>query len=189
MSGNIFSKRRSIRLYRQDPLSKEDIEFIVDAGRLAPSAMNLQPLKFFVVVSEEKKNALFPLTRWAGYVKPRRIPKEGERPVAYIVVCSDNSISTSPYIPYDVGAAVSAMLLAATSKGIGSCWLGAIDKEAISQVLDIPESFTVHCAISLGLPVEKPVIDVAEGDIKYFLDGEDVLHIPKRELKTVLQYR
>ncbi len=185
---NLFFSRRSIRFYKQDLISDEDISFILNAARLSPSAMNLQPLKFVVVRSEEYRERLFPLLRWAGYVKPKRIPPEGKRPTAYVVVCSDDEISVSPYIPYDVGGAVNAMLLAARFKGIGSCWLGAIDKDGIKEVLSISPSWSVHCVVSLGLPDEEPVVETMSSDVRYFLDDKDVLHVPKRPLEEIVRF-
>ncbi len=186
---DIFRKRRTIRRYKQKPITKEQIEDLIDCARLAPSAANLQPLKYIAVNDETLiKNALKYL-HWAGYVRPHRDPSENTKPTALILVCHDKKISNSGYVAYDVGAAVQTILLSATDKGLGACWLGAIDKEPLRELFDIPLNWQLHCVIALGWPDESPVVEEAKnGDIRYYLDENDQLYVPKRNLLDVMRW-
>ena len=77
--------------------------------------------------------------------------------------------------------------MAAASLGVGSCWLGLIDREKIVGLLDIDERYKIDSVVALGKPAEEPVAeDAATEDTKYYLDEKDVLHVPKRPLKRIL---
>lgn len=73
------------------------------------------------------------------------------------------------------------------SDGVGSCWLGSIDRPKIKKLLDIPEQFEISCVIALGYPKESPKEIAMTDDIKYYLDGE-TLCVPKRSIdETILK--
>ncbi|MBU2457889.1 MAG: nitroreductase family protein, partial [Planctomycetes bacterium] len=89
----------------------------------------------------------------------------------------------------DAAAAIENILLAAWGKGIGSCWLGLIDREKISQILNIAPKYHIDSVVALGKPAEKPVMEDAKTeDTKYYLDDKDTLHVPKRPLKKILHF-
>ncbi len=181
-----LKKRRTIRKFKQEPLTKEQLQKYVDAARIAPSAANLQPLKYVAVYSREMTDKMFELVKWAGYLAPDYNPKEGERPTGYIVVCADTTIRKSGY-DLDVGAAVENMILAALDDGVGSCWMGSIDRAKIAELLNIPEHMEISCLLALGYPAETPKeVGVNDDDIKYYLDDEKTLCVPKRSLKDVI---
>ena len=80
-----IKKRRSVRKFIQDrKIDREVLERLIEAARLAPSASNIQPVKYVIVDDEKLAEEIFRHVRWAAYVAPRRTPKEGERPVAFI---------------------------------------------------------------------------------------------------------
>ena len=83
----LILKRRTIRKFEQRPVETEKIVKMINAARIAPSAANMQPLKYIAVTSSDLCNKVFPLTKYAGYLE-NGTPKEGERPMAYIVVCA-----------------------------------------------------------------------------------------------------
>ena len=79
-------------------------------------------------------------------------------------------------------------MLAAQSKNIGSCWLGAINRDAISELFNIPSNYEINSVIALGYPAENPVyeeISATSGNIKYYLDDNDQLHVPKRSIEKI----
>jgi len=177
--------RRTIRKFKQIPLTREQLIRYVDAARLAPSGANLQPLKYYVVQSREMVEKVFPMLKWAGYLAPEYDPKEGERPVAYIVVCCDTSIRKSGY-ELDAGAAIENLILAALEDGVGACWLGSVDRKALAMLLGIPENLEISSVVALGYPAEAPRETAVEnGNIKYYL-SDGILCVPKRELDEVL---
>lgn len=182
---DIFKSRRTIRKFKQPPLSEEQLLRYIDSARLAPSAGNMQPLKYIVVHSLAMKERLFPLVKWAAYLAPDYNPKENEKPTAYIVVCADRTIRKSGY-EIDVGAAVENLILSAWVDGVGSCIMGAIDRQKIRTLLDIPEELEVSCVISLGYPAEIPRETKVTDSIRYYLDEDGILCVPKREREDVL---
>ena len=181
----LISKRRTIRKFKQIPLENEKILSYIDSARLAPSAANLQPLKYAVVSSEQMCEKVFESLKWAGYLAPEYNPKAGERPVAYVIVCTDSLISKSDSMA-DVGAAVENLILSALADGVGSCWLGSVDKKAVSELLGLDENLTIAAVVALGYPAETPgAVAIENGDIKYYLDS-GVLRVPKRQTDEIV---
>ena len=179
----LIKSRRTIRKFEQTPLNGERLAAYVEAARVAPSAANRQPLKYVVVHSPHMTEEVFPLLRWAGYL-PDYAPKEGEHPTAYIVICVDKDSSPNG-ADLDVGAAAENMILAALADGVGSCWLGSVDRPKLAELLDIPSSLTISSVLALGYPKECPREVELETDVKYYLEG-DTLCVPKRSLQEVL---
>lgn len=180
-----ITKRRTVRKFKQDEISVDILKKLVDAGRLAPQGANLQPVKYIVVNEKNLLEPIFKTTAWAGYIRPEADPKEGEKPVSYIVVLIDTEIKKAGY-DVDAGAAVENILLAAFEEGIGSCWLGAINREDIKKVLNIPEKYIIHTMVALGYAAEEPVVVDENGSIKYYKDEKGVLNVPKRKLEDVI---
>ena len=85
--------RRSIRLFKQKPVSLAALKRAVNAGRLAPSAANLQFIEYLVVNKPKQCEKIFPLTRWAGYLYPKRMPPLGKRPTAYTIILANQNKS------------------------------------------------------------------------------------------------
>lgn len=181
----LIAKRRTIRKFKQDALSKEQLCKFVDAARLAPSAANLQPLKYVTVSNKEMTDKVFETLKWAGYLKGEYNPKEDERPTGYIVVCVDNDISKAGY-DMDVGAAVENIILSALFDGVGSCWLGSVERPKLKRLLGISNNLEISCVVALGYPAEEPKqAAMQNGDVKYYLEN-GVLNVPKRSLEDIV---
>lgn len=183
-----IQKRRSIRKYKQLTVDEKIIKKLIDAGRVAPQGANLQPLKYIVVNSKELLNGIFDTIGWAGHIRPEGNPKPGEEPTAYIVILVDTEIKKAGY-DVDAGAATENILLTAEEEGIGTCWLGAINREKIKEILNIPDRYIIHTMVALGYPAEEPVMEELKDDsIKYYKDENEVLHVPKRKLEDIIFY-
>jgi len=180
--------RRTIRKFDQRKIDPEILKKIVNAGRFAPSAANLQPLEYLIIDDEELKNKVFPNLAWAGYIKPEGDPGKGEEPVAYIIILADRKINPAP--ERDIGASVENMNLVAEEEGIGCCWIGAFKKREIGNIISVPASLSVELVLALGYPMEKPVPeDIGKGtSIKYYKDKSGTLHVPKRKLEDILNF-
>ena len=176
--------RRSIRKFTREQVDIGILKKIIKNGSLAASGSNMQPIKY-IIATGEKADLIFPLTRWAGYLKGKGNPSFEERPAAFILVLNDNDIRKKGF-ELDAGAAVQNMLLAAHSMGLGTCWLGAIDYEKISELAGVGERYKLISAIAVGYPAYKSISEVSKGDIKYYLDEEEVLHVPKRGLDEII---
>jgi len=182
---DVILSRRSIRQFKPDSLEREALVRIVEAGRLAPSAANLQPLEFMIVDDRDIRARFFPCLKWAAYIAPQGNPRPGQEPAAYVVVLVNTAVREKMF-EYDVGAAVENMILIALADGIGSCWLISIDREKAAQILGVPEGFRIDSVLALGRPAESPVVEELKDSAKYWKDDEGRLHVPKRPLARVL---
>jgi len=177
--------RRTIRRFKPDAVPRELLERLADAGRLAPSAANMQPLEFVVVDGAGPKAEIFPCLKWAAYIAPAGDPRPGEEPAAYIITLVNSKIREKMF-EYDVGAATENMTLAALAEGVGSCWMLSIDRDKIRAILGIPEHYRIDSVLALGYPAEDPAAEVAGESIRYWKDAEGRLHVPKRERASVV---
>jgi len=181
----LIKTRRSVRKFRQDPISLEKLLKLVEAARFAPSAANIQPCEYVIVNSREKVNQIFPLLKWAGYIHPHGIPGKGEEPSAYIAVLISLKKKKKKG-EVDASAAIQNMLLTAWELGIGSCWIKSVKRRSIKKILRIPHNVQLDSVIAFGYPAENPVTEEAAESIKYYKDDKGILHVPKRSLSSIV---
>jgi nitroreductase len=180
-----IKNQRTIRKYLQKVVPEEALLKCVDAARLSPSAANLQPLKYVIVNDQKLLTKVFSTLSWAGYL-PDYKPGKEEMPRAYIVILLDEKISLAPH---DAGIAAMSISMVGYEWGLGSCILGSVDREKLKKILNVPEELAITLVVALGYPAENPVVaTVKEGDIKYWLDKNGVLHVPKKDLKDVARW-
>jgi len=137
-------KRRSVRKYTGEPIPREDLEKIVDAGRLAATGNNHQPWDFIVVTDREMIEQLKVAAQWM------------EKAAAIIAVVMDPS---SRWWVEDGSAAVENMLIASTALGYGSCWLEGYTlprEEEFKELLGVPKEKRLLTLMPIGVPVEWP---------------------------------
>lgn len=143
-----IKSRKSIRAYDSRPVPDAILSEILESARLAPSAMNYQPWHF-VVVTDPAKREILSKARYAKFLK--------EAPMV-IVGCGNKKKSPEWYV-IDVTIAMQNMILTATNKGLGTCWIGSFDEEEVRNLLKIPNNYRVVAMMSLGYAREK--IDIA----------------------------
>ena len=181
-----IAARRTIRKFVQRVVPREVLLRCVDAARLSPSGANRQPLKYIIVNDRELTKEVFSTLRWAGYLPGYQLG-ENEMPRAYIVILLDKSISEN--LGHDAGIAAMSISMVAYDAGLGSCILGAINREKLKEILKVPDGLDIVLVVALGYPAENPVADkVKDGDIKYWLDENRVLHVPKRNLEEIVKW-
>ncbi|WP_309492096.1 nitroreductase family protein [Candidatus Hecatella orcuttiae] len=147
--------RRSIRSYKKEEVKDEDLNRLLEAGRWAPSAGNVQPWEFIVVKRGEAKAKLAQAALNQRFI--------AEAPVV-IVVCADLQRASwaygergeTLYCLQDTAAAVQNMLLAAHALGLGTCWVGAFHEEAVRRSLDIPPRVRPVALLPIGKPAGRP---------------------------------
>jgi len=176
--------RRSIRRFKQKPIEPDLLKKLVNAGRLAPSAANFQPLEYFIVNDKDLCAQIFDTIGWAGYIKPKWTPIESERSVAYIILLSKDVEKN--WTIRDASLASENIVLAAEAEGIGSCILLNVDKDKIKEILELPDDLFVDSVIALGYKSEKCVVEDYVDSVKYWRDDDQVLHVPKRKLENIL---
>ena len=175
---------RNTRSYRRfveaHAVSRETLRELVDLARLSASGANRQPLKFVLAAEEPINTEIFATLGWAGYLSDWDGPQPGERPAAYIIVLGDTEISRN--FGVDHGIAAQSIMLGATERGLGGCILASIRRDALRDILKIPDRYEILLVLALGKPAEEVVIEPvdADGDIKYWRDEAGVHHVPKR---------
>ena len=140
-------RRRSVRRYTGDPIPREDLEKIVDAGRLAASGNNRQPWDFIVVTDRAMIDRLKVAAGWM------------DRAGAIIAVVMDPS---SRWWLEDGSAAVENMLIASTALGYGSCWLEGYTlprEDEFKVLLGVPEGKRLLTLVPIGVPAEWPTVE------------------------------
>jgi nitroreductase len=133
--------RRSVRKYDSRPVAEDVLARVLEAGRLAPSAMNNQPWHFIVVKDQAQREKLTD-GRWAKFLK--------DCPVV-IVGCGDTKASEEWHV-VDTTIALTHMVLAATSEGLGTCWIGSFYEDKVKAALGVPEHMTVVAMLAVGYP-------------------------------------
>jgi nitroreductase len=149
----LFEKRFSCRIFDTTPLDRETVETVLEAARWAPNGGNLQPWRFVVVLDSNRRRALAGAAYGQSFL--------AQAPVV-ITVCAVPNESAAKYGPrgrdlyclQDTAAAAENILLAATDRGLGSCWVGAFDERAIARALELPRSWRPVALIALGRPAE-----------------------------------
>ncbi len=169
-----INTRRSVRIYQPTPVPKADIEKMIDAARMAPTAGNQQPWKFLVIQDQAGKDALKEtclagsFARWESQNLPEdelTEKKDGSQkyfdevfsaPV-FIIILSDNESKWPTYNHHDGPLAAGYLLLAARAMGYGSVYYtDTISADICQKALNIPERYQVVCTTPIGIPEEWP---------------------------------
>ncbi len=146
----LIKTRQSIRSYdRNKPVQRERILKILEAGRLAPSAVNYQPWEFLVVLSPEmleKVKKCYPRDWFLN--APCVIVIKGSKKESWKRKDGYDSIET------DLAIAMTFIILAATNEGLATCWIAAFDEKALREALDLTDHEVVYAITPLGYPEE-----------------------------------
>ena len=147
---DVIVSRKSIRAYKSQKIDDELINYVLNCARLAPSWANRQSWHFIVVKNKDiilrlSKTSL--INRWLK-----------DAPVI-IVACGDPDRSGKnngiPYFIVDVSIAMEHLVLAAASKGLGTCWIAGFNEKKVKEILEIPENIRVIALTPLGYPLGK----------------------------------
>ncbi len=146
-----IGKRRSIRKYTAQEVSDEAVKTLLDCARMSASAGGRQPWVFVVVRSPEIKSALVEAAGKQAFI--------GTAPVV-IVVCADpdrcgqryEDRGRTLYVFQDTASAMTSMMLAATSLGLGTCWIGAFRESEVKRILDLPPNLKPVAMLPVGYP-------------------------------------
>ncbi len=144
--------RRSIRKFKPgDSVPRADVETMLEAAMMAPSARNTRPWQFFVVEDPELKAKLRRAHPFASMLDTAALA---------IVVCARPEVQSGAvegYWPLDCGAAVENLLLQAVDLGYGACWCGCWPSPRVSKLQEILDTQSVPVAlVAVGVPDESP---------------------------------
>jgi nitroreductase len=148
----LLKSRRSIRRYRPDPVPDEMVEELLEAGRWAPSASNRQPWHFIVVrdpaiLQEVAQHAAYFFIRWAHVA---------EAPLLIVLCGEARNRVYRQFLHEDVGLAGSQIMLQAKALGLGTCWIGGLERKAIRGILKVPDHVEIVGLLTVGFPAEDP---------------------------------
>jgi len=143
-----IKRRRSIRKYEEKGVEKEKLLKVLEAARLAPSAMNRQPYAF--VVTKEKEN----IEKLSSACNQEWIAP------MMIVVCTFPKEAWvrddgEEYWKVDAAVAMNNISLQACAEGLGTCWIVAFQEEKVKEILGINPDSRVLAMTPLGYPAEK----------------------------------
>ncbi len=133
--------RRVVRAYSDRPVGMEELKEIIDAGRHAMSARNMQPWQVLVVRERAALREMGALCSTGRYV--------ADAPAA-IVVLKDRG--NTRWADVDCAHAVQNMANAAWARGLGTCWVGNFDAQKLAALLGIPEEWPVFTVLPFGYP-------------------------------------
>jgi nitroreductase len=146
----LVKKRYSVRAYKSDPVEDETLQLVLEAARLAPTAVNRQPFQFIVIQTAGREAEL------------QRVYRRGWFVQAPLVICAcaipDQAWSRmdgKPYADVDVTIAMDHLILAATEQGLGTCWIAAFDPAAAREVLALPDGVEPIAFTPLGYPADQ----------------------------------
>ncbi len=143
--------RRSIRNYQHRDVEEEKLRRVLEAGRLAPSARNMQEWKFLVVKDPSVRKRLAEAAKGQMFVADAPVVIVACGTICdYVMSCGQLSY------PIDVAIAVDHMTLVAVEEGLGTCWLGAFYEDKVKEILGIPEKIRVVQMLALGYPEHVP---------------------------------
>lgn len=148
---HLVKARYSVRNYTAQPVEQEKLDYIMECVRLAPSAVNFQPWRFYIVQSAEAKSLLQQCyTREWFATAP-----------LYIMACADHTQSWKrrhdgkDHADVDVSIAVEHLCLAATEQGLGTCWVCAFDASLCKSLFGLPEHIEPVALIPIGYPADE----------------------------------
>jgi len=150
---SLIKTRRSVRKYKDHPISNGDLKKILEAGRWAPSGANIQPWRFIVIQDKTLIKQIGAFC-YFGLIKSRHV---GEA-ATVIIICGDSRSMGNTW-EKDCMIAGTNMTLMAAALGIGSCWIGAFNELKIRSVINAPDYLRIIALISLGYashPVSPP---------------------------------
>ncbi|MEI6575661.1 MAG: nitroreductase family protein [Bacteroidota bacterium] len=147
----LAKNRYSSRKYLPEPVEEHKLMYVLEAGRVAPSAANHQPWEFVVIQSGPMLDMIYPV-----------YPREwfSKAPVV-IVILGDHSQSWKraadgkDHCDIDMGITVDHMTLAATESGLGTCWICNFNAQLCKSVLKLPEHIEPMVILSLGYPADQ----------------------------------
>ena len=147
----LINKRYSVRSYTSDLVEDAKLAYVLEAGRLAPTAANFQPISIIVVHTAGREAELKQIYKSSWFAQ---VP-------LMLCVCGIPSKSWvrsdgKNYCDVDVAIVMDHLVLAATEQGLGTCWIGAFDAGAAKKALKLPEGVEPIVLTPLGYANDAP---------------------------------
>lgn len=161
-----ITSRRNVRQFADRPLSEEDLNRILEAGRRAPSSRNWQPWDFIVVTDREQLRELSGVWRGGGHVA------DSAATVVFVLPVVDDRAQRER-AGFDTGQAAMQMMIAAADLGVGSGHSAVGDQDKARKLLGFPEDRYATIMIDFGYPADRPLRPIRDPDRRPF---DEVVH-------------
>ena len=148
----LAKNRYSSRSYKSTPVEDEKLNYILEAGRVAPSAANKQPWHFIVIRDDDTRKRMFATYQRDWYV---------QAPV-HLVICGSTKLSWKrsydgfDALLIDIGITVDHMTLAATEQGLATCWICNFEPAKCREILQLPDDIEPLVILPVGYPADAP---------------------------------
>ncbi|MGQ9478769.1 MAG: nitroreductase family protein [Thermoproteota archaeon] len=147
-------KRRSVRTYSKKEIPRELIDRILDAALMAPSAGDIHPYRIVVVTDRDKIRRIAEAAFNQTFI--------AQAPIVIVYLISEEEASAygrrgvELYSLLDIGASMENLMLAATSLGLSTCWIGAFDERRVEEIVNAPEGYRAVSLTPLGYSDSTP---------------------------------
>jgi nitroreductase len=155
-----------VRKYTDEPIPRDQLERILEAGRRAPSSMNWQPWNFVVVTDRAQLVELAKVWQGASHIA-------GSAATIALVAANPEDPMHRDWLEYDLGQATANMMVTAADLGIGSGHSAVEDQQQAQRVLRFPEGHLCVYLVALGYPADRPLRPLLRPDRRPF---DDVVH-------------
>lgn len=179
---SLLAKNRSTRGFDTSfKVRKDQLVSLVEAARLAPSAMNQQVLRYRLV-TEEEAHLILPHIRMGAALPELKLPLEGTEPNAFVVICTDKE---NRYVDMDMGIATQTMLLRAVEMGLNGICIAAFDHEAVREALHL--TLAPQLILAIGRSAEHiEVVDIEEGESTTYYRKNGTHFVPKFKVEDLI---
>ena len=179
---SLLAKNRSTRGYDTSfKVRKDQLFSLIEAARLAPSAMNQQTLRYRLV-TEEEAHLVLPHIRMGAALPDLKLPFPGTEPNAFVVICSEKE---GRFVDMDLGIATQTILLRAVEMGLNGICIAAFDKEKVREALQL--TVTPQLIIPIGRSAERIEIkDITEGESQTYYRENGTHFVPKLTLEDLI---
>lgn len=164
----LAKKRYSVRNYKPEPVSDDDLHYVLEAGRVAPSAVNYQPWTFLVIRQPENLEGVYGLYHREWF---------RQAPVVIILLADHDKAwkraDGKDHADIDAAIAADHMTLAAADRGLGTCWVCNFDKEKTVRHFNLPPHLEPVILLPLGYP--DSVVDINRHETKR-KKQEEIVH-------------
>ena len=143
--------RYSVRAYRRDAIDDQTLQRVLQAGVLAPTACNRQPIRIFVLPTRGHESDLLRICSRQWFVQAPLL-------IGMVTVVAESWTRRDGvnYAFVDAAIAMDHLILQATELGLGTCWVAAFDAQAAREILALPPGVEPVAFTPLGYPAEPP---------------------------------
>lgn len=144
----LATQRYSVRKFSDKKVEQKDIDILLEAARLSPSAKNLQPTRILVIQSDDSLEKLKQCTQF-----------HFDAPLA-MLICYDSSIAYTREVDNycfgadDASIATTHIMMAAADIGLGTTWVGKFEPAVVSETYNLPKNYIPLAILPIGHPAE-----------------------------------